>query len=120
VITPLTRLAGPALLLGSVAAVWVGVGLGPLASPQTQQAATSHDVTAATPARPLVGTVLDVTRVGDRVQLRLRYGSSQALVDVAPGVLTHGTTLAALAAGARPRVSLEYGPDGAIRTITTL
>jgi len=118
-----TRLAGPTLLVGSVVAVWIGVGLGTLSTPQTTQAATTRTVPAVAPFRPSAGVVVAVIRAGDRVQLKLT-GSSGALLDLAPGVATSATSLpelaAAATAGQRPRVRLDYGRDGSITHITAI
>ena len=114
------KVAGPTLLLGSMAAVWVAAGYGPLATPRTEQAATTRDVTPPAPQHPASGTVGGIHHEGDRLLLLLRTGADTAELDLAPGVAVTGGTLADLAAaGARPpHVLLTYGPDGAITAIT--
>lgn len=116
-----TRLLGPTLLLGSVAAVWVAVGLGPLANPQTAQVAASRDVAVAPAARPDTASVLAVQRVGDRVLLRVRSGSTTTDLEVNPSVQATGVSLVGLAeaagAGRPVQVRLEYGADGTVRAL---
>ena len=118
------RLVGPTLLVGSVAAIWVAVGLGPLSSPQTTPVATARDVVAAPAPRPDTAIVLSVVHAGDRVLLGVRTGATVAEVEVSPSVDMTGTSLVALAdaaaAGAPLQVRLEYGPDGVVRALTRL
>jgi hypothetical protein len=116
--TAVTRLAGPVLLVGAVAAVWLGVGLGPLASPQTKQAATAREVAAPEAIHPTSGTVVAFTREGDRLLLTLRSDSATAHLELTPGVTVLGTTLAALADSAGLRVRLAYAADGSVTSIT--
>lgn len=117
-----TRLIGPTLLVGSVAAVWVAVGLGPLSSPQTAPVATARDVAAQPAAQPATATVLAVVHAGDRVLLRVKAGSTTTEVEISPSAQLTGTSLLALAAaaasGAPVLARLEYGPDGAVRALT--
>jgi hypothetical protein len=116
-----TRLAGPVLLLGSVAAVWIGVSLGPLASPSTTQAATTKEVETADPVQPSSGLLLALRHEGDRLVLILRTGSGTVSIQVAPGVTTHGASLpdltAQAAAGLRPQITLTYAADGRVSSI---
>lgn len=119
--TALTRLVGPTLLIGSVAAVWIAVGLGPTA-PLTTQAATSQAVSAVPHDRPSQGTLLAVVQSGDRLLVQIRDGSTSAWVQVDPGASARGLSLSALrvnlAGGEHPLILLSYGPDGSVQAIT--
>ena len=117
----MAKVAGPTLLLGSMAAVWVAAGHGPLSAPKTQAAATARDVTPAPPQHPSGGSVESIHREGDRVLLSLRTGSGTIVLDVPPGITVAGSSLAALSASATEHpvaVTLAYGPAGTLSSIT--